>query len=247
MIPHLPWYVTPTIVISASLVTLAVWRILTAHASASVRVGLGTALAAWLGLALLLAPAPGTLAGQDPFALTPLIPIFALGSFAAALAGLRWFPALREAVATAPLPAVIGVQVYRVIGVVFVVLLAQGQLPAHFAEPAGWGDVAVGLAAVPVALALTRTAGGRPLALAWNLFGLLDLVVAVGMGTGRLAPYLMPELGSRVPAAAAMGAFPLILVPTYLVPLSVMLHVIALARLRRAAPAGRRLLAGSAA
>src|ERR671928_27428 len=102
--------------------------------------------------------------------------------------------------------------------------------------------ISASLVTLAVWLALTRMAGGRPLAIAWNLFGLLDLVVAVGMGTGRLAPYLMPELGSRVPAAAAMGAFPLILIPTYLVPLSVMLHVMALARLRRAAPAGRQLL-----
>lgn len=247
MIPHIPWYLTLTVLVTAPAVTFAVWRILTAHASASVRVGVGTALAAWLGLAIVLAPAPGSLAGQDPFALTPLIPIFALGSFAAALAGVRWSPALREAVATASLPGVIGVQVYRVVGAVFVILLAQGQLPAHFAQPAGWGDVAVGLAAVPVALALTGMAGGRALAIAWNLFGLLDLIVAVGMGTGRLAPYLMPELGSRVPAAAAMGAFPLILIPTFLVPLSVILHVIALARLRRAAPSGRRLVASPAA
>jgi hypothetical protein len=44
----------------------------------------------------------------------------------------------------------------------------------------------------------------------------------------------MPELGSRVPTAGAMGVFPLILVPTFAVPLSVILHVLALSRLRHA-------------
>jgi hypothetical protein len=84
-----------------------------------------------------------------------------------------------------------------------------------------------------VALLLVRNVrGSRPLALAWNGFGLLDLVVAVGMGTGYLSPFLAPELGPRVPPASAMGVFPLILVPTFAVPISVLLHLIALTRLR---------------
>jgi len=66
----------------------------------------------------------------------------------------------------------------------------------------------------------------------WNVVGLVDLVVAVGMGTGFLAPFFVPELGSRVPPAAAMGVFPPILVPTFAVPVLVLLHLLALARLR---------------
>ena len=69
----------------------------------------------------------------------------------------------------------------------------------------------------------------------WNVVGLLDLFVAVGMGTGILAPILVPGLGPRVPPAAAMGVCPMILVPIYAVPLSVILHVIVLGRLRQRA------------
>ncbi|HEU4955961.1 MAG TPA: hypothetical protein VFT28_15350, partial [Gemmatimonadales bacterium] len=69
----------------------------------------------------------------------------------------------------------------------------------------------------------------RVTGIAWNALGLLDLVVAVGMGTG-----LLPLLtGERLPAAAAMGVYPLILVPTFAVPVAVLLHLIALRRLRR--------------
>jgi hypothetical protein len=64
--------------------------------------------------------------------------------------------------------------------------------------------------------------------------GLLDLIVAVGMGTGFLAPFLAPGLGSQVPPAAAMGVFPMIVVPIFAVPISVILHLLALGRLRRA-------------
>ena len=71
------------------------------------------------------------------------------------------------------------------------------------------------------------------MALAWNVLGLLDLVVAVGMGTGLLAPVLLPGLGSRVPPAAAMGVFPMFLVPAFAVPPSVLLHAISLGRLVR--------------
>jgi hypothetical protein len=85
-----------------------------------------------------------------------------------------------------------------------------------------------------VALAVARgVRGGRTLAVAWNVVGLLDLVIAVGMGTGFLVPFLTPGLGSRAPPAAAMGVFPMILVPTFTVPVSVRLHLLPLGRLRR--------------
>jgi hypothetical protein len=41
----------------------------------------------------------------------------------------------------------IGIQLYRVLGVIFRLLKAQGRLPSLFALPAGAGDVAVGLLA----------------------------------------------------------------------------------------------------
>jgi len=247
MIPHIPWPITLTMVALQPLIALAVWRILAAGASRPVRLGLALYLFIWLGLAFVLAPSAPSLAVRDRFYLTPLIPIFAAGSIMIALVGFALSPALRRAIEAAPLPALIGVQLYRAIGALFVILLALGQLPAHFAEPAGWGDVFVGVTAPLVAFALVKGwSGGRALAVAWNAFGLLDLGVAVGMGTGFLAPYLMPELGSRVPPAAAMGVFPLILVPTFAVPLSVILHVIALARLRHARTRDARLVARTA-
>jgi hypothetical protein len=192
----------------------------------------------WLGAALLLAPAPASLATRDPFSLTPLIPLFVGVPLTTVFLALTLSPALRRVLAAASLPALNGVQLYRTIGAMFLVLLAQGQLPAHFALPAGWGDVVVGLTAPLVALTLARgMRGSRTLAVAWNVFGLLDLVVAVGMGTGFLAPVLVPELGPRVAPAAAMGVFPMILVPAFAVPVSALLHLLALRRLLVREPA----------
>ena len=251
MIPTIPWYITPIVLATNVALAAGVWYIvaagadragLSAPAARGVRVATAAAITAWLGLALLLAPAPGSLASRGQFYLTPLIPIFAAASTAVVLLARRAFPSFRRALAAAPLPALHGVQLFRVIGAVFLVLLAQGELPAHFAVPAGWGDVAVGLAAPVVALALaTRRPGAAALAAGWNVFGLLDLVVAVGMGTGFLAPLLAPELG-RVGPAPAMGVFPLVVIPTFAVPLAIMLHVAGLGRLLGERRAGSRLV-----
>jgi hypothetical protein len=238
MIPQIPWIVTVATLAASLLIPVAVWRIVARGAgraglapAARRRVVVGSALffGAWGLLALVLAPPPASLAGQDPYTLTPLIPGFAIGGIALALAFIGLSPALRRTLAAASLPALVGVQLYRVIGLQFVILAGLGQLPARFGRPAGWGDVAIGLAAPLVALALARQSrGARTAAIAWNWLGLLDLFVAVGMGTGRLGLLF----GERLPAAAAMGVFPLILVPTFAVPLAVLLHLVALRRLR---------------
>lgn len=48
-------------------------------------------------------------------------------------------------------------------------------------------------------------------------------------------------MNDALPAAAAMGVFPMILVPTFAVTVSVLLHLLALARLRGAVRLGAGL------
>ena len=55
-----------------------------------------------------------------------------------------------------PQPWIVGVQLYRALGVVFLTLYAAGHLPALFAWPAGAGDITVGLSAPLVAYAYAR-------------------------------------------------------------------------------------------
>ena len=243
MIPLIPWYIELATLLTNVAIAAGVWTILSAGARRSglsparqrrVRIGSGLFLTVWLGAALVLAPAPETLLTRNPSFLTPLIPSFILGSLGLGLLAVGLSRDLRAVLAAASLPTIIGVQFYRTVGVLFVILLARGQLPAHFALPAGWGDIVVGLTAPLVALALAQGLWGRSaLAITWNVAGLVDLVVAVGMGSGLLAPFLAPELGPNVHPAAAMGVFPMILVPTFAVPVSVLLHLLALAKLRR--------------
>jgi hypothetical protein len=238
MIPEIPSLVTLVTVATALIIPVAVWQIVSRGATRAdltpavrrrVQVGTAVFLGGWALLALVLAPPASSLVGQDPYTLTLLIPAFATGGIGLALALIAASPALRRALDGASLPALVGVQFYRVLGLQFVILAALGQLPDRFAQPAGWGDVAIGLAAPLVALAIARGAShARATGIAWNLLGLLDLFVAVGMGTGML-PMLT---GARLPAAAAMGVYPLILVPTFAVPVAVLLHLVALRRLR---------------
>jgi hypothetical protein len=67
----------------------------------------------------------------------------------------------------------------------------------------------------------------------FNLFGLLDLVVALGIGfLAGLGPWRPLEV---TPSTEPLSLLPLALVPTVAVPLSLALHLVSLRRLRVAA------------
>ena len=70
------------------------------------------------------------------------------------------------------------VQSWRIAGFLFVVLYVYGILPGMFANPAGWGDVAIGLTAPWMGMNLAEP-GHRKGFIAWNALGMLDLVTAV--------------------------------------------------------------------
>ena len=161
-------------------------------------------------------------AGGPPIALglAVLIPILLFWIWFKSSAGLREF-----ALSLDPRVLTI-VQSWRIAGFVFVVLYFYGILPGIFANPAGWGDIAIGLTAPWVAMKLAEPDHRRRL-IFWNALGLLDLVVAVTTGTrsGLVHPVGL--------AADAMTVLPLSIVPTFLVPLFGILHIIVIAQARR--------------
>jgi hypothetical protein len=155
-----------------------------------------------------------------------------------ALAGLgiavATLPRFRAVLAHPDLQSsLLALQVWRIEGLAFLVLMALGQLPALFAVPAGLGDLAIGLSAPLMARNLHR----RGLAIAWNVFGLADLALAILLGvTASPGP---TQLFFTTPTAAAMTAFPMALIPTFLVPLSIGLHLISLRFLLSTEPRAR--------
>jgi hypothetical protein len=108
-------------------------------------------------------------------------------------------------------------QTWRVAGVAFLALSAQGDLAAGFALPAGLGDVAVGLTAPLVALYVVGGGrGARRTYVAWSILGIADLLAAVALGV---------TAGS---GAGPMSVLPMSLIPTFGVPVTLALHAICL-------------------
>jgi len=242
MQPLIPAYVAPVVIFTVVALGFWLYRLvaraaqpddLPPGASARIRRNTGLALGGWLLLALVFA---GSRPALDPAGngVVPIsFPLFALISLGAALGLLAFSPTWRRLVDTIPASLLISAQAYRLIGAIFLPLYAIGSLPRHFALPAAWGDITVGLLAPFVALAIrNQVRGARPLALGWNLFGIADLVVAVGMGTGYLLLALQPGL-QAAPIAPAMTFFPLVLIPTFVVPLSFILHIYSIRRTLR--------------
>jgi hypothetical protein len=131
-----------------------------------------------------------------------------------------------------PASWLVGLQVYRILGGIFLVGWARGVVPGIFALPAGIGDVTTGLLALPVAylLASRNGDGARP-AIAWNIFGLLDFTIAVGIGLAA-APGPLQVIVPSIPNTG-VGLYPAVLIPAFAVPSSILLHVLSLRQLRR--------------
>ena len=118
------------------------------------------------------------------------------------------------------------IQSWRIVGYTFLILYTYGILPGIFALPAGWGDVFIGATAPLVALRLATPTHRRSFLL-WQALGISDLVLAVVFGT--TASLLTPHAA----ATDAMTVLPLSLIPTFAVPLFLILHVISIAQARR--------------
>jgi hypothetical protein len=163
---------------------------------------------------------------------TPTIQYGLLIPIIAGIALFRKSETLRRVIDAVPQRWIVSVQVYRAEGLIFLVLYAAGHLPGVFAWPAGVGDILVGLLAPVVGAAYAhrlRNADGW--LRAWNLFGIGDLIVAVA--TGFLSsPSRLQMFASGAPNEL-ISAFPLAMIPVFLVPLSILLHLASLNKLRQ--------------
>jgi hypothetical protein len=110
--------------------------------------------------------------------------------------------------------------VWRIVAaIVFFEYLNQNLLPRQFVFDAGYGDLIVGLL-VPVVLLLSY--GDRKYFF-FNIFSLLDFVVAVG--TGLTFTIL------QVPLMENIATYPIVLIPLYGVPVTGALSIMTLDRM----------------
>ena len=135
--------------------------------------------------------------------------------------------AIRKIADAIPQELLIGVQAYRVVGINFLRLYTAGVLPAVFAFSAGYGDIFVGVSALFVAyFYFKKKTFARKLAIIWNYIGILDLVVAIGIGIlGFPRPIQTLPL---TPSTEALSLHPLALIPLFAVPIALMLHLFSL-------------------
>jgi hypothetical protein len=179
-------------------------------------------LVLWACIALGVS-ASGVFEFPPPYVVPLIIGGSVLG-FGAACARSRAFRA--AVLSLDPRPLVLYHMVRVVAGVAFLVLHHQGRLPGVFALQAGWGDIAVGLLAPLVALALPATTRlKRGAVLAWSAAGLLDILYVVG-NAQRL---ILLEGDTVLPATLTF--FPYSLLPLFIVPLVLITHGVVLAGL----------------
>jgi hypothetical protein len=163
------------------------------------------------------------------------VPTIQYGILIPVIAGIilfRSWPLLRRTVQALPQKWLVGIQFFRIEGAIFLILLTAGKLPGIFAWPAGVGDILVGLFAPLVASAYMRAPEAAAGTLrAWNLLGLLDLAVA--LTTGFLSSPSPLQVFAFDRPNVLIAAFPLVLIPVFLVPLAILLHLTSLQKLRQ--------------
>jgi hypothetical protein len=240
-IPDVP--VTITILVVAVAVVLTVWVPVITY-RAAMRHGRSTGeslrlagaliavFAVWFGLSAGYTRVEALRDGPDrqPWLVYLFVALIVVGPIAVA----RW-SSLDELLADRrTLAELLISQTARWLGCVFLVLEVGGQLPAFFAYPAAFGDIAVGLTA-PVAVIALISSKSTSIPIAWSVLGLLDFVGAVG--TAFLATQALAVVHTD-PPTSPFTQWPLALFPAYLVPFSTILHITTIRVLanRRRAP-----------
>ena len=142
---------------------------------------------------------------------------------------LVWFassPGFRQFVLSLSPRTLTMVQSIRIVGFVFLVLSTYKILPAFFALSAGWGDIVIGATAPFAALRLANPAHRKGF-IFWQVLGITDLVNALALGTlaGVIDPHGIPT--------DAMTVLPMSYIPTFAVPVFLILHIICIAQARR--------------
>lgn len=144
--------------------------------------------------------------------------VLLLGGLAGTVGGyltlMRWSDAFRHLAGRISLRGATLVEAGRIVGGSYILL--DPKLPDAFALLTGWSDVVVGVSA-PLAARWLVTSGGEPKAgfALWHAHGLAWIVVSVVSGAWT---------------SAAMNVFPLSLIPTFLGPMVILAHLVALGR-----------------
>lgn len=123
--------------------------------------------------------------------------------------------------------AIIGLQVYRLFGSVFLFIAFNNDMPGLFAIPPGILDVLIATTAV---LIIHKQIYIEKYAKMWNYLGLLDFALAFGLYF-LYHPFKILEVQEE--QIVLSGQYPLTHIITFFVPLAVILHTLSLRKLRQ--------------
>jgi len=200
----------------------------------SMTMGLGAALlfGGWLAVSSLVAGG-GSYSSRLGHGI-PWLPLAVLGFFVL-LVSLTRVPLIRRALsAPGAQQRLLSPHSFRAAGIVYVIAMLLGKLPALFAVPAGFGDIAVGIATPWVARKLREGSQARPV-FWFTLLGIADLVSALTLGA--LTGFL--KIVPVNPPGTLNAHLPLAIIPTVGVPLLLAMHLTSLRVLVRDRAADR--------
>jgi hypothetical protein len=154
-----------------------------------------------------------------------VVPRFTIALFIPVLLGLfaLTVKSVRNILDVTPLSLMVGVQTFRLMGIMFLFVAAEELGPKEFIS-SGYGDIATGVLALIAGLMLHKKVGGAKLA-AWifTLVGLFDL-----LNVSRILLTYYPSWFDGIPSTAGAGEFPLILVVAIVAPIALLLHIYAI-------------------
>jgi hypothetical protein len=193
----------------------------------SLLIRIGSLLVTWFLAVTAAAVAGAWLDPSIPRALGYFIPALVL-SLVLWRAG--W---LQAAVQEFPPAAIPWLQTLRIGGgLTLFAAWASGVAPWGWVIRAGTGDILVGIGAAAVAALLgTGLAWSRTAAIAWNVFGLVDL--AHTLVRGLLSAPGPQQRIFETPPNLVPAVFPFLYLPAFIVPLTILLHILSLQQLAR--------------
>ena len=116
----------------------------------------------------------------------------------------------------------VGVHIFRLIGVFFLLIAYQDALPKFFAIIAGSGDIITAITSIFVVKAIReKQKNAKTITLIWNCFGMLDIMFTAI--TAIILTKLSIDNGSM--GVDALAKFPFCFIPAFAPPIIIFLHV----------------------
>jgi hypothetical protein len=200
---------------------IAITSSLQVSSAARIRIALGLSL--WFGFTY-LATVPNV--GRVPGALFGIIfPVVIVSAY------MLLNRTARIVIVQMSLAPLVALHVTRIAGGLFILLFWEGRLSNPFAYIAGGGDLLSAALAIPaVIIAYRGKPGWERWLLAWNLIGFSDFIVAItlGMTSQPGSPF---QIFNDLPGTSVLGEMPWRFIPSYFVPLYMMIHVALFIRL----------------